>query len=66
MTKEINRERRIGRVIVSFHWRAKDNLWGRFGGGWNWRLGFQASRSSIVFWFFIFSIGFSFLSKGVE
>jgi hypothetical protein len=28
--------------------RSKDNLWGRFGGGWNWELGFQAGGRTVI------------------
>ena len=33
-----------------FHltWRDKHNAWGRFGGGWNWELGFQISGGTII------------------
>jgi hypothetical protein len=38
-----------GRVNFTYEHRSKDNLWGRFGGGWQWELGFQASSSTIIF-----------------
>ncbi len=28
--------------------RSKDNLWGRFGGGWDWKLGIQIGGSTII------------------
>ena len=42
---------------IEFRWRSKKNLWGRFGGGWNWALGFEASGSSINIMLLIFTIG---------
>ncbi len=39
---EIKIERSLGRLSVKFHWQSRNNLWGRFGGGWQWELGFQA------------------------
>ena len=42
---------------IKFRWRSKNNLWGRFGGGWNWALGFEASGSSINIMLLIFTIG---------
>ena len=42
---------------IKFRWRSKKNLWGRFGGGWNWALGFEASGSSINIMLLIFTIG---------
>lgn len=31
----------------SFSWRSGKNLWGRFGGGWNWALGIQIGRTTV-------------------
>ena len=42
---------------IKFRWRSKKNLWGRFGGGWNWALGFEASGSSINIMLLIFTVG---------
>lgn len=33
----------FGRVTVGFDARSTEGFMGRFGGGWNWKLGFQAS-----------------------
>ena len=41
---------------IKFRWRSKKNLWGRFGGGWNWALGFEASGRSINIMLLIFTI----------
>ncbi|MCP3682017.1 MAG: hypothetical protein GY861_04935 [bacterium] len=43
---------------VTFKYRAKNNLWGRFGGGWNWELGFQAGGSSLAINLLLMSISF--------
>ena len=53
---EIRKRVDIGKLSIRFHWRSSKNLWGRFGGGWNWALGFKASRSTIILRFLIFSI----------
>ncbi len=47
--ERIKKSWRIGRVEITFDWRSKKNLWGRFGGGWNWKLGAQWSRKSYIF-----------------
>lgn len=39
---------RIGRLKIGFYWRTSDGLWGRFGGGWNWKLGFQAGCGTVI------------------
>lgn len=41
--KEIRRKWQLGRVKIAFEWRSSSSLWGRFGGGWQWKLGIQAS-----------------------
>lgn len=42
-----------GRYEFYYERRCKSNSWGRFGGGWNWKLGFQAGEkpSFSIFWF---------------
>lgn len=45
---EIVKKWRVGRLEVEFNWRSAKNLWGRFGGGWNWKVGFQASGSTVI------------------
>jgi hypothetical protein len=46
---EIRKEKTVFGFRFVFNWRSKNNLWGRFGGGWNWKFGFQAGGSSIIF-----------------
>jgi len=46
--KEVRREWRIGRWRFVYNRRSKDSLWGRFGGGWNWELGFQIGGSTVI------------------
>jgi hypothetical protein len=47
--KGIEKRWRFGRFRLRFEWRSSKNLWGRFGGGWNWKLGFQIGSSTIIF-----------------
>jgi len=46
--REVYKDFSMGRLRLTFHWRSKKNLWGRFGGGWNWALGFEASKTCIL------------------
>lgn len=39
---------RRGRWLVKLEWRSPWNFWGRFGGGWQWRVGVQAGGSTVV------------------
>jgi len=42
-----------------FHWRRSDGFMGRFGGGWNWKIGLQMGSSSLIISLLIFSITIS-------
>lgn len=35
-------------IKLSFSMQSKDNFMGRFGGEWNWKLGFQAGGNTII------------------
>lgn len=49
----------IGRLSIFINWRRKDGLMGRFGGGWNWSLGFQAGGKSLYVSLLVFSVTFT-------
>ncbi len=38
----------IGPLLVTYDRRGRDAHMGRFGGGWQWALGFEASKNSVV------------------
>jgi hypothetical protein len=42
--REIHKTWRVGRLEIHFHWQSSSCFWGRFGGGWQWVVGFEASR----------------------
>ena len=46
----------IGRMTLKFEARSTESAWGRFGGGWDWKLGFQASTPSAYGWTVIISL----------
>jgi hypothetical protein len=35
-------------IKISFSHTKSDSLWGRFGGGWNWKLGFQIGGNTLL------------------
>lgn len=39
---------KVGRLEFTYERRGSDNLMGRFGGGWNWELGFVAGGRTII------------------
>lgn len=63
--KSIQRKWQIGRLEIAFTWNSSVHFWGRFGGGWNWALGFQASRRSILLSLLICYVVFT-LKRQVE
>lgn len=60
----IVRECRIGRVHMKYERRSRKNLWGRFGGGWNWVLGVQWSRTTVIVNLLVASVRFSIRPRG--
>lgn len=54
--QEIRKRWRVGRLVVTFSWRSRKNLMGRFGGGWNWSLGFEAGGRTIIFTLLVCSL----------
>ncbi len=61
--KGIIKKMRIGALSITFKFKSKDNFMGRFGGGWNWKLGFQAGGKTIIFNLLICSLIFNFEEK---
>ena len=47
---------RVGSVEVRFQQRRRSNLWGRFGGGWDWKLGAQLGPPTLILFLFVMSI----------
>ena len=63
--REVQWEKRIGRLHIHYHWRSRKNLWGRFGGGWNWAFGFQSSSHCVIVNLLVFSLRFEVSKKEV-
>ena len=59
---KINRRWTIGRICVAFSARSSDGFMGRFGGGWNWKLGAQIGGTTAIFSLLIADLSIS-LSK---
>jgi len=53
---EWKRELRIGRFRCVVSWRSSRNLWGRFGGGWDWKFGFCAGGRTLIIDLLVFSV----------
>lgn len=44
----IYRTWKVWNLRVRFSWRSRKNLGGRFGGGWNWKLGLTAGGRTVA------------------
>ena len=56
--KRIQKEIKIDRLRIVFNFKSKDCFMGRFGGCWNWKVGFQAGGRTIIFNLLVFSVRF--------
>lgn len=45
---EVRRDWKLWRWEFSYRRKSSKNLWGRFGGGWNWKLGIDIGGSTII------------------
>lgn len=54
--KRIKKETKIGGLRLVFNFVSKDCFMGRFGGGWDWKVGFQAGGRTIIFNLLIFTL----------
>lgn len=63
---EIKKYGSLGPVGVKLRWRSKDHLMGRFGGGWNWKLGAQVGSTTVIVFLLVLSLSFTWLPKASE
>ena len=54
--RKIDKNIKIGRLTIRFNWRSSKCLWGRFGGGWQWAAGFEASKRTLLLNCLVFSL----------
>ena len=48
---------------ISFRHNNPKSLWGRFGDGWNWKLGFQIGESTLIISLLICEIKFDLIKN---
>jgi hypothetical protein len=53
----------IGRLLVEVSMRRADGFMGRFGGGWNWKFGFQIGGRTIIFSLLVADLRLSLLKE---
>lgn len=54
----INRKINLGRLEIAFEMRSSKNFMGRFGGGWNWKVGIEWSRSTVIIFMLVAMLKF--------
>ena len=54
--REYYKRIRLGKLNISLGWRSSKHLWGRFGGGWQWALGFEVAKRTLNLNCLVFSI----------
>lgn len=52
------------RIRLGLEWRSKKSFMGRFGGGWNWKVGIDAGGTTVIFNLLIFYIRIDFGAPG--
>jgi hypothetical protein len=52
----IDKRIKIGKYNIHIEWKTSVNLWGRFGGGWNWKIGIMWSKYTVIFNLLVMSI----------
>jgi len=57
-----NRTWKFGRLNIRTR-NGKSDLWGRFGGGWNWKVGVQVGGRTVIFNLLTFSLSVSWEKK---
>lgn len=62
--QEISKRFYLGRLEVWFNWRSPKNFWGRFGGGWNWCLGFEIGSTTLGLNLLVFRLSFTWRKRG--
>lgn len=60
----VQRTLRLGRLTIKYERRFRSNMWGRFGGGWNWKLGFQAGHGTLILNLLVASLRFHLTTGG--
>lgn len=60
---ELKGSKTFGRLKFSWRFRSGKCLMGRFGGGWNYELGFQLGGSTILIMLLLGTISFTWLDK---
>lgn len=56
--KRIKKEIKIGKLRIIFDFVSRDCFMRRFGGGWNWKVGFQIGGKTLILNLLVFLLRF--------
>lgn len=56
----------IGRLKIRVDMRKRNGWMGRFGGGWNWKLGISIGGSTVLIDLLVISVSISWMTKEVN
>ncbi len=56
VSTRIDKRFKIGRFNIHIEWKTSSNLLGRFGGGWNWKIGIMFSKTTVIINLLVMSI----------
>ena len=62
MKKDVIKTLHIGNLIIKYKKRPRGFL-GRFGGGWNWKIGIQGGGKTVILSLLVFSLVFNWINK---
>jgi hypothetical protein len=57
--KHIVKKKVFNNLQIRFSYRSSTHVWGRFGGGWNWKLGLQIGTRTVLVSLLICEISFT-------
>ena len=58
-----DKSKRIGRIKLRLEMRRADGVMGRFGGGWNWKLGIQIGGKTLLISLLVAELTISIVAK---
>ena len=63
MNKSIVKTWKMSRYVILFEWRKASSPLGRFGGGWDWAVGVQVGKRTVIFNLLVASLKISRFKK---
>ena len=62
----ITRTWTLGRLKIKYEHQSSNHYMGRFGGGWQWKVGFQGAERDWIFFLLVASVWVRWMRKGEQ